>query len=124
VRDVADACEFLVETLERARPNAAVVLTTVYDPSDDTRKIPGLFEGAGKLPLEFLHDLNARITRVAAQARRAAIADAHTHFQGHGVTAPAGERWYWKRNLIEPGALGASEIRRLWLDALLSLDED
>jgi lysophospholipase L1-like esterase len=124
VRDVADAYEFLVETIERARPEAALILTTVYDPSDETRRIPGLFEGAGKLPLEALHDLNARIRRLATQARRAAVADAHSHFQGHGVTAPAAERWYWKRNLIEPSAAGASEIRRLWLDALTSLDKD
>ncbi|HET9454222.1 MAG TPA: GDSL-type esterase/lipase family protein [Gemmatimonadaceae bacterium] len=124
VRDVAEAYEMLVESLERTRPNAALILTTVYDPSDDTRTIPGLFEGAGKLPLEALHDLNARIKRVATHARRAAVADAYTHFQGHGVTAPEAERWYWKRNLIEPSATGASEIRRLWLDALLSLDED
>jgi lysophospholipase L1-like esterase len=102
VRDVADAYEFLVETIERARPEAALILTTVYDPSD----------------------LNARIRRLATQARRAAVADAHSHFQGHGVTAPAAERWYWKRNLIEPSAAGASEIRRLWLDALTSLDKD
>ena len=124
VRDIADAYEFLIETLERARPNAALILTTVYDPSDDTRKIPGLFEGAGKLPLESLHDLNARIKRLAEQARRAALADAYTHFQGHGVTAPESERWYWKRNLIEPSAQGASEIRRLWLESLLSLDAE
>ena len=124
VRDVAEAYEFLIETLERARPNATLLLTTVYDPSDDTRRIPGLFGGAGKLPLEFLHDLNARIRRLATQARRAAVADVYSHFQGHGVTAPAPERWYWKRNLIEPSAQGASEIRRLWLDALAILDED
>ena len=124
VRDVAEAYELLVESLERTRPNASLILTTVYDPSDDTRTIPGLFEGAGKLPLEALHDLNARIERLATHARRAAVADAYTHFQGHGITAPEAERWYWKRNLIEPSAAGASEIRRLWLDALLSLDED
>lgn len=124
VRDVADAYEFLIQSLERARPNAALILTTVYDPSDDTRKVPGLFEGAGKLPLESLHDLNARIRRLAGQARRATVADAYAHFQGHGVSAPAGDRWYWKRSLIEPNAQGASELRRLWLDALAALGED
>lgn len=124
VRDIIEAYELLIETLERARPNAALILTTVYDPSDDTRAIPGLFPGVGKLPLESLHDLNGRIKQLAANARRAAVADAYTHFQGHGVTAPEAERWYWKRNLIEPSAQGASEIRRLWLDALLTLDGD
>jgi lysophospholipase L1-like esterase len=124
VRDVAEALEFLVESLERTRPNSTLILTTVYDPSDDTRKVPGLFEGAGKLPLEALHDMNARIRRIAGNARHAAVADAYQHFLGHGVTVPPAERWYWKRSLIEPSAIGASEIRRLWLDALRSLSED
>jgi hypothetical protein len=47
-----------------------------------------------------------------------ALADAHAHFLGHGVTAPEAERWYWRRSLIEPNALGAHEIRNLWRDAL------
>ena len=118
VRDVADAYEFLVETLERTRPESTLILTTVYDPSDDTRRIPGVFDTAGKLPLESLHDLNARIRRIGAQAKRAAVADAYLHFQGHGVSVAEAERWYWKRSLIEPNAEGASEIRRVWLDAL------
>jgi lysophospholipase L1-like esterase len=124
VRDVAEALEFLVESLERARPNVTLILTTVYDPSDETRKVPGLFDGAGKLPLEALHDLNARIRRMAGHARRAAVADAYQHFLGHGITAPEKDRWYWKRSLIEPNAAGASEIRRLWLHALQTLTDD
>ena len=118
VRDIAEGYEFLVESLRRARPNSTLLLTTVYDPSDDTRKIPGVFDGAGKLPLESLHALNERIRQIAAQTPDALLADAYRHFQGHGVTAPASQRWYWKRSLIEPSAEGASEIRRLWLDAL------
>jgi lysophospholipase L1-like esterase len=118
VRDVADAYEFLVETLERTRPERTLILTTVYDPSDDTRQIPGVFDMAGKLPLESLHDLNARIRRIGAQAKRATVADAYGHFQGHGVSVAETERWYWKRSLIEPNAEGASEIRRVWLEAL------
>src|SRR5262249_59972921 len=42
----------------------------------------------------------------------------HRHFAGHGVSAPAERRWYWTGSLIEPGLVGASEIRRLWLAAL------
>jgi hypothetical protein len=34
------------------------------------------------------------------------------------VTAPERERWYWRQNLIEPNARGASEIRRVWLGAI------
>jgi len=126
VKDIGDAHEFLVDALRRSRPNSVVVLTTVYDPSDDTRKIPGLFEQAGALPLEALHDLNARIRAIAASLPRGEgrVADVHRHFLGHGVTAEPAERWYWKRSWIEPSAVGASEIRRLWLDVLGDFTED
>jgi hypothetical protein len=46
------------------------------------------------------------------------LADVHRHFLGHGVTAPAQERWYWSPNPIEPSARGASEIRRVWWAAV------
>ncbi len=124
VKDIGDGYELLVESLRRARPNATLVLTTVYDPSDDTRKIPGVFDDAGKLPLESLHDLNDRIRGVASMTPRAVVADAYRHFLGHGMTAAAADRWYWKRSWIEPNAAGASEIRRLWLDALDAMTED
>ena len=124
VKDIGDGLEFLVESLRRARRNSAVILTTVYDPSDGTRKIPGLFDNAGPLPLEALHDLNARIVQLGARSPRTVVADVHTHFLGHGVTANEAERWYWRRAWIEPGSSGASEIRRLWLDALESVTEN
>lgn len=118
VRDIAEGYEFLVESLRRTRPQSTLILTTVYDPSDGTRKIPGLFDAAGPLPIESLHDLNARITRIAGEHKDAHVADAHKHFLAHGVTAREPDRWYWKRSWIEPNAAGANEIRRLWLDAL------
>jgi lysophospholipase L1-like esterase len=118
VRDVAEGYEFLVESLRRARPQSTILLTTVYDPSDGTRRIPGVFDGAGPLPIESLHELNERIRALASQMQDAAVADVHGHFLGHGVTASEKNRWYWKRSWIEPNAAGASEIRRVWLDAL------
>jgi len=124
VRDIGDGLEFLAEALRRVRPNSTLLITTVYDPSDGTRKVPGVFDGAGPLPLESLNDFNARIKQVVSRLQRAAVADVHTHFRGHGVTATEAERWYWKRSLIEPNAAGASEIRRLWLDALESVTEN
>lgn len=124
VKDIAEAYEFLVESLRRARPNSVLLLTTVYDPSDDTRRIPGVFEDAGALPLESLHDLNERIRGIAGQTRRSAVADVYRHFLGHGVTASEEDRWYWKRSWIEPNAPGASEIRRLWLDAIDDVTEN
>lgn len=124
VKDVADAYEFLVESLRRTRPNSTVLLTTIYDPSDTTRRIPGVFDAAGPLPLESLLDLNDRIRAIARANPRTGVADVHRHFLGHGVTAPAADRWYWKRSWIEPSASGANEIRRLWLDALAARTED
>ena len=125
VRDIADAWEFLVESVMRARPNATLLVTTVYDPSDGTRAIPGLFDAAGPLPLESLNDLNDRVRAIAAATRGCRVADAHRHFLGHGVSATHdADRWYWKRSWIEPGAAGASELRRLWLDALAANAEN
>jgi hypothetical protein len=124
VRDIAEALDFLVGSLRKARPDSLVIVTTVYDPSDDTRRIPGVFDGAGPLPIQALKDLNARIHRLALEQPRVVLADAYTHFLGHGVTASPEDRWYWKRSWIEPSAIGASEIRRLWLDALDAATED
>jgi lysophospholipase L1-like esterase len=124
VADVAEGYEFLLQAIRRARPQASIILTTVYDPSDGTRKVPGLFDTTGPLPIESLHDLNARIASMAVTTRDCALADVHGHFLGHGVTAKEKDRWYWKRSWIEPNAVGASEIRRVWLDALGKLTEN
>ena len=80
--------------------------------------MPGIFEDAGVLPLEHLDTLNNHIRQLARRTPGIRLADVHAHFLGHGVTAPDAERWYWRRSLIEPSAQGASEIRRVWLEAL------
>lgn len=106
----------LVETICEELPRATLLLTTVYDPTDGTGRLPGL-EGYGPLPLEYLDRFNAHV-RATAKSAGAEAADVYTHFLGHGVSAPEGERWYWERNLIEPNARGASEIRRVWWEVL------
>lgn len=118
VRDITQAYELLVTELARLRPRAELLVTTVYDPSDGTGRMPGVFEDAGVLPLEHLDTLNDHIRVLAERTPEVRLADVHAHFLGHGVTAPEAERWYWRRSLIEPSALGASEIRRVWLEAL------
>jgi len=117
-RDVAEAYEFLLDALHRTRPNALVILATIYDPSDGTAHIPGVLEQVGALPLSVLDGLNDRIRALAFGTPRTLLADVHARFLGHGVTAPDDERWYWKRSLIEPNAAGANEIRRLWRETL------
>ena len=124
VKDIAEAHEFLVDSLLRTRPNSVLLITTVYDPSDDTGRIPGIYDASGPLPLEFLHAFNDSVRKIGGSRRRTALADVYRHFLGHGVTAGADSRWYWKRSWIEPNVPGASEIRRLWLDALEHMTEN
>jgi lysophospholipase L1-like esterase len=117
-RDVAEAYEFLVDAIRRARSGSLLVLSTIYDPSDRLGRIPGVLEDAGKLPLEILDRMNAHIRRLAAGTPNVVLADVYAHFLGHGASAAEPDRWYWRRSLIEPNAAGANEIRRVWRDAL------
>ncbi len=123
-KDVGEAYEFLVEAIRRARPNSLVLLTTIYDPSDRTGRIPGVLEDVGALPLPVLEGLNAHIARVSEGVPGTAVADVYRHFIGHGASVQPEDRWYWKRSLVEPNAVGAHEIRRVWRDALDVADAD
>ena len=107
----------LVETVLEELPAATLVLTTVYDPTDATGRLPGL-ESAGRLPLEHLDRFNEAVRDLARASDNVLLADVHRHFLGHGMTAPERDRWYWRRNPIEPNARGASEIRRVWLETI------
>lgn len=121
--DVAEAYDFLVDLIRGRFPNAVVILTTVYDPSDGAGRIPGVYDGGPALPLDILDRLNDHIRALATGTPNIILADAHRHFLGHGLTAAESDRWYWKRSLVEPNARGASEIRHLWLDALRAAGE-
>jgi lysophospholipase L1-like esterase len=107
----------LVASVREELPRATLVLTTVYDPTDGTGRLPGL-EAYGTLPLEYLDRFNQQVRETARTTPNAVLADVQKDFLGHGVTAPEQERWYWRRNLIEPSARGASEIRRAWWRAV------
>jgi lysophospholipase L1-like esterase len=117
-RDVAEAYDLLVDAMRRARPNALILLSTISDPSDRLGHIPGVLENVGKLPIEVLEDLNEHIRRLAGGTPKVTVADVHAHFLGHGASAPDGERWYWRRSLMEPNAAGANELRRVWRETL------
>ncbi len=113
----------LVATLREELPRAALLLTTVYDPTDGTGRLPGL-ESLGRLPLEYLDRFNRHVRGTVDRTPRTVLADVYRHFLGHGVAAPEAERWYWPRNLIEPNARGASEIRRVWWAARDGADQE
>jgi lysophospholipase L1-like esterase len=113
----------MVESVREELPHATLLLTTVYDPTDGTGMLPGL-ERYGRLPLEYLDHFNDHVRQTAPATPGAVLADVHRHFLRHGMTAPEENRWYWKRNPIEPNAQGASEIRRVWWDVLHQLALD
>jgi lysophospholipase L1-like esterase len=104
-----------VSRLRRASTEALIILNTVYDPTDGTGTLPG---SEDILPIEQLHRFHDTVRDVASKTEHTVLADVHAHFLGHGITAPPEERWYWNGSIIEPGVRGASEIRRLWIEAV------
>lgn len=123
-KDIAEAYDFLVDTIRGRFSSSTLILTTVFDPSDGSGLIPGVYDDAGPLPIDILDRFNDHIRALAIGTPRVLLADAHSHFLGHGVSAPESERWYWRRSLIEPNARGASEIRAVWLAALEEAETD
>jgi lysophospholipase L1-like esterase len=116
VDELADGLERVVDRLRARFGASTVVVGTVYDPSDGTGELPGgrVVEGA----LETLHAFNDRVRGMAAKPG-VRVADIHDRFLGHGLSEPdPAARWYWPRSVIEPSARGASEVRRLFLEAL------
>jgi lysophospholipase L1-like esterase len=107
----------LIATILEELPAATLVLTTVYDPTDGTGRLPGL-DSDRRLPIEYLASFNQRVRVLARESGHILLADVHRHFLGHGRTAPEADRWYWRRNPIEPNARGASEIRRVWMETI------
>jgi hypothetical protein len=97
-----------------------LIVATVYDPSDGTGQVPGVYDDRGPLPLHVLEGFNHHVRTLASGTPHVKLADVHAHFLGHGVSAAEEDRWYWRRSLIEPNAKGANEIRHLWLRAMES----
>lgn len=116
-RRMSHALDNLREVLSRLRtllPQRLIICSTVYDPSD----------GLGKLEhVTITPELLGLLTRYndgirGLEAPDVRVVDLERHFAGHGASAVPAERWFWCRAIIEPGWLGASEIRRLWLGAI------
>ena len=123
---IADPSAAVAANLERAlnmlfqlRPNTHLLLGTVYDPTDGTNMLPvrGEWIDFSRESI-WLCRYNDRIRNLARTDSRITLIDIHAHFSGHGLAAPAAERWYWRDLIIEPNARGASEVRRLWLEAV------
>lgn len=123
---VAERADRILDTLRAmTRPGAAIVVTTVYDPSDGTGALAGTGLPAWPDGLHLLAELNTVLT-AAAGRHDAAVADVHAHFHGHGAATgdPAqpdprpANRELWYCGVIEPNAYGAHEIRSVWWHTL------
>ena len=117
-KDIAEAYDFLLDTLRGKLPGGTFVIATVYDPSDRSGLIPGVYDDAGPLPLDILDRFNAHVRALGTGTPRTLLADVYGHFLGHGVSAAESDRWYWRRSLIEPNAEGANQVRSVWLETL------
>jgi lysophospholipase L1-like esterase len=117
-RDIAEAYDFLIDTLCSQFPNGTLIVNTIYDPSDRSGKIPGIYEDIGPLPLGILDRMNDHLRALAVGTPRVVLADIDARFLGHGVSVEQADRWYWNRSLIEPNARGAHEVRALWLETV------
>ena len=118
VREIERDFDRLVREVRDALPNALLILTTVYDPTDGTGVLLG-YENEGQLPVSLLQRFNDSIRELAETTQDTTLADVEPHFFGHGVSTGATDGYYfWPGSIMEPGARGASEIRRLWLEAI------
>jgi lysophospholipase L1-like esterase len=116
VAGMASRLRRILRDIKARRPQSLVLVTNVYDPSDGTNQL-----GDGRRldePARWLADYNLQLRVAVAETEGARLADIHRHFLGHGLTAPPDERWYWRGLIVEPGARGASEVRRVWLACL------
>lgn len=108
--------EAVTQLLDR-RPNSLILVSTVYDPSDDTKRLPGYSRTLDR-EAGWLAQYHDAMRALVASDPRLKLADIYSHFLGHGMTVPPAQRWYLEESIIEPNARGASEVRRVWLEAL------
>ena len=106
----------LVRTVHERLPNATLLVTTAPDPSDGTGALDADTPFAREAA--WLADYNDRLRTLAARLPHAVLADAAAHFAGRGNSAPPAERWFWPNRPAELNARGASELRRVWIEAL------
>jgi acyl-CoA thioesterase I len=117
VGQAAEDVRKIVRKVRRLRPHSRVVLCTIYDPSDGTATLPAHIGISGTLEVQarWLANLNDAIRRIAGEEENVVLADIQAHFLGHGWASS--DPWYYGPMPFEPGFRGASEVRRVVLDA-------
>ena len=125
VRRVRAGVDRALGGLRELAPDAALLVGTVYDPSDGTGDAIALGLPPWPDAVAVLGELNEAL-RTVAQAHEARVAEIHGAFLGHGVRAgdPRGDeprpdqRDLWFCSVIEPNAWGAGGVRAAFWEAL------
>ena len=110
-------------------PNAPIIVSTIYDPSDGTGDTNALQMAPWPGATTWIHAFNATL-RTLARDFDALLADTHAAFLGHGLQAgnPASHqprpqnRNVFFCGVIEPNAWGANALRALWWETLQNAD--
>ncbi len=108
-----------------ATDGCKIVVSTVYDPSDNTGGVTGVVLGPWSDGPGIVRTLNAALIGLAHRYG-AVVADVYRRFLGHGalVGDPAqveprpANRDLWYCGVVEPNAWGAHQIRGTWWQAL------
>lgn len=116
----------IIDSIKQKLPQSVLIVSTVFDPTDGTGiiPVPNAMWHDKPLPVQFLSMFNSFILSMKHR-QTIYVADVYKHFEGHGATCGADENfWYWKPSPIEPSYKGASEIRRIWLETIMSVPSD
>lgn len=116
VEGMLSRMERLVRMVRDRLPNALLVLTTAPDPSESPARLDE--DTPFEREARWLAEYNEGVRAIATAHPFTRLADAAAHFAGHGRLAPAAEQWFWPERIMEPNARGASELRRVWLEAV------
>ena len=116
VQGIVGRLERVLRSVRDKRPRSCVLLTTVLDPTDGHGWLDA--DTDARRELQWLASYNDAIRAMAATAADVLLADVHRAFHGHGLSAPPAERWVLDDRPFELTARGASEVRRVWLEAL------
>ncbi len=116
VATITERAGRVLDTIRTKLPNADVLVTTVVDPTSGTGTLAP--ETDVSREVGWLEAYNEELRQLVAVTPGARLADAHRHFLGHGVAAPPDDRWVWAPAPFELNDRGASELRRVWWEAL------
>jgi len=103
--------ETILQRIEEFFPDNMIILSTVYDPSDG---LPHIMWRNYEEDHLWFHKYNDTVREICQGRGNIVCADLYKHCFGHGPSQS--DSWYYAT--IEPGLLGAHEIRKVWWQLL------